>query len=621
MRIYVIKNTMQLCRSLAVGLFFAWMSIQRTHAACVSGAIAADTTWYLTNSPIQVCGNITINAGVTLTIEAGTTVQLGGGVIVLVASSGRILAEGTAAAPISFIRTPTNGAPAWAGISINGGPGAPETRLVYAYFEGNSRTNIMVVGGTLYLDHATFGTTTRQYVSLDGASFMVTDCYFPTPTAAFEPCHGTGGIRSDGRGIFRRNFWGKPNNYNDVVDFTGGNRPSQPIVQFLNNVVSGGDDDGFDIDGTDAWIEGNIFLHMHKNGGTPDSASGVSGGNDSGNTSEITIIGNISYDCDQLTAAKQGNFFTLFNNTVVHQTHVGGIDSTGAVVLLADAGTVQAAGMYLEGNILYDIEQLSRNATTASVSFTNNLLPLAFGPTNTFATPIFKHLPLLSETFFTNWAQAQVMWDWLSLMPGSPGIGAGPNGRDMGAVVPHGISISGEPVGTTTSSNASLKLAINRTGSGIPTAGWPNGSGYVAYKWRLDTNLAWSSEIPITTPLNITHLSSGAHHVEVIGKTDAGVYQDDASVFGTNGVRTVSRTWNVQGPFSLSSPALTGNQFTMHFPAAAGNTYSVQCIDAFDPGYVWINLTNVPAQPSSGDAVVTDPSAFGPKRFYRVVTP
>src|SRR5204862_1614763 len=188
------------------------------------------------------------------------------------------------------------------------------------------------------------------------------------------------GGRSDGHGLFLRNFWGKPTGYADVVDFTGSQRGS-PIVHFINNVVSGGDDDGFDLDGTDAWVEGNIFLHMHRNNGTPDSSSAVSGGNDSGNTSEITILRNIIYDCDQAVDAKQGNFYTMINNTIVHQSHLGGVDTDGAIVILADTGTVEGAGVYLEGNIIEDAEKLTRNVTTALVTFTNNLMPFAWsGP-------------------------------------------------------------------------------------------------------------------------------------------------------------------------------------------------------------------------------------------------
>ena len=45
----------------------------------------------------------------------------------------------------------------------------------------------------------------------------------------------------------------------------------QPIVQFIENVFVGSSDDLIDLDGTDAWVEGNLFLHVHKNG-SPDSA-------------------------------------------------------------------------------------------------------------------------------------------------------------------------------------------------------------------------------------------------------------------------------------------------------------------------------------------------------------
>ena len=53
----------------------------------------------------------------------------------------------------------------------------------------------------------------------------------------------------------------------------------------------------------------------HKNG-APDTSSAISGGNDTGQPSEITIIGNLIYDCDHAALAKQGNFYTLLNNTI-----------------------------------------------------------------------------------------------------------------------------------------------------------------------------------------------------------------------------------------------------------------------------------------------------------------
>src|SRR6185503_19045256 len=450
-----------------------------------NGVIATDTSWSAANGPYQVTANITVGAGATLTIRPGTTVFLGPGVDFTVANGGRLLAEGLDTARIRFSAAP--GAGNWGGMTVNGGAGSPETRIAFAHFDGNSDTAIHSTDGTVFLDHLTFGNPAEQYVSLDRSSFVVQDCVFPAITAGFEPTHGTGGIKAGGRGIFRRNFWGKIIAYNDALDFTGGNRPG-PILQVINNVFMGSDDDLLDLDSTDAWVEGNIFLHCHRNG-SPDSASAISGGADNADTSQITAVGNLFFDVDQAANAKQGNFYTMVNNTIVHQTKVGSQDTNTAVVILADDSTAQGAGMYLEGNIIVDAENLTRNVTTALVTYTNNIIYQLTGApwtgpggSNVNVDPLLVQIPSFAVTSnFTSWAAAQVMWDYFSLRPGSPASGTGPNGRDKGAVSPsplggaragvRGVSLSGEPVGTTRSTTATLRVGLNRTGSGIPTAG------------------------------------------------------------------------------------------------------------------------------------------------------
>jgi hypothetical protein len=506
-----------------------------------SGTLTGSNFWSAASSPYKVTASLTVASGGTLAIEPGTTVYFDSGVNLTVANGGRLLAEGTEFAPIRFTRAP-GGTATWGGITVNGGAGSPETRLAYVHLEFNGSTAIHSAGGTVFLDHLTFGTTDKQYLSLDDSSFVVSECVFPTPTAAVEPAHGTGGIKSGGRGIFLRNFFGVPNGYNDVIDFTGGKRPG-PIVQFIDNVFIGASDDILDLDGTDAWVEGNIFLHAHKND-SPDSSSAVSGGGDGGRTSEVTIIGNLFYDCDQAATVKEGNFFTLINNTIVHQTRQGGTDTEGGVINLAEEGTTEGAGMYLEDNIIYDAEALVRNLGTARVTFTNNILSLPWngpGGGNEIADPQLRYIPKLSETAFTNWAQAQVMRDWFSLRPGSPARGAGSNGRDQGGVIPLGISVSGEPSGTNYPANVTLTVGGARTGSGIPVAGWPYGSGYTHYRWRLDGG-AWSVETPVAIPISVSGLSDGAHYVELSGKRDSGWYQDDA-VFAVDAGVTRSRSW------------------------------------------------------------------------------
>jgi hypothetical protein len=521
----------------------------------VGGSLPADEVWTAAGGPYLVTETLTVPAGQTLTIEAGTSVYLESGVDLTVAKGGRILAEGTETEPIHFTRPPGSTA-SWGGITINGATDSPETRLVHVYFEGNGKTCIKVTAGTLYLDHAMFGTTTHQYVSLDGASFVISHCHFPSGTTGFELLHGGSGIKSGGRGIIRDSFFGKTIGYNDAMDFTGGNRDlNQPIIQFYNNVFTGSSDDILDLDGTDAWIEGNIFLHSHRNG-APDSSAAVSGGNSGSRTSEVTIVDNLFFDCDNAATAKQGNFFTFFNNTIVHTTKEGGVDFASGVVVVRDttpSPTTFGAGFYLEGNIIADAEQLVRNydANETSVTFNDNILPMPWegpGSGNIVVDPQFKHVPQVSETYFTTWQEAQILRDWLSLRDGSAGQGTGPNGTDMGGVIPLGVSISGEPAAITSRTSVTLAVGVDRSDSGIPEGGFPLGSGFTHYKWRLDAG-PWSEEKPIDAPIELTGLGEGPHRVEVVGENDAGCYQDDP-VLGEDAVITVSRTWTVDRDYS-----------------------------------------------------------------------
>ena len=585
--------------------------------------------WAASNSPIVITTNVTIPNGSTLIIEPGVTVALAAGINLAVANGGRLLAEGNSNAPIRFTRSGETGF--WGNLTINGAVGSPESRIAHAEFEFNANSAgtpcIEVNAGTAFLDHLTFGNTGAPYIHVDGASFVISHCYFPSATAQFELCHGTGGVKSGGHGIFLRNFFGKPISYNDVVDFTGGNRPNQPIVHFIENVLTGSDDDGLDLDGTDAWVEGNLFMHMHRNGNTPDSSAAVSGGDDSGNTSEITITGNLFFDCDNAVTANQGNFYALVNNTIVHTTRTGGIDGASGVVCVRDTTpslTAFGLGCYLEGNIIQDAEQLVRNydAAETTVTFNNNLLPIAWagpGGGNSTNDPALKHIPKLSETIFTNWDQAQIMLDWFGLLPGSPAIGTGPNGRDMGCVVPRGASISGEPGGATTESNATLTVGFNRGGNGIPASGWPAGSGYTHYRWRLDGG-SWSPETPIAAPISLTNLPTGPHYVEVSGKQDSGLYQDDP-LFGELAAPTLSRTWRViVAPEIEAIPLTSSNAVLIQFTAQANAGYRIEYRDSLSTGS-WQTLDIWDPAPSTHPVTFTDPIQAGAlARFYRLVT-
>lgn len=596
-----------------------WTSALPLPVVEVRGLISADQTWSPENEYL-ISAHAAVAVGVTLRIEPGTRITLGEGVNFIV--NGRLIALGTPAKRILFTRANTHER-RWGNIAINGSVGNPETQIAYAHIEFNGRRAIACVGASVFLDNLTFGSTDQPYIDLEGSSFIVSNCHFPSASANFEMLHGNQGIRAGGHGIFVKNFFGSTQNYNDVIDFTGGNRPG-PIVHFIDNVFMGSSDDSLDIDGTDAWVEGNIFLHTHRNGSTPDSGAAVSGGSRSGLTSEITIVGNLFYDCDQAATAKQGNFYVMLNNTMVRMTRQGGIDTGDGVITVRDLDptpTTFGAGFYMEANVIQDINQLVRNYSPSNgiVSFVRNVLPVAWegpGTDNIVASPRLKHIPTLSETQFQNWQEAQVMWEWFGLRDDSPARSQAPSGQiDLGGVIPIGVQITGTPKKITNSRQATLVVGFNRSGGGILPAFWPEGAGYTHFKWRLNGG-PWSEELPISTPITLSNLADGPHYVEVTGKRDSGLYQDDPR-FGPAAVVSRTPTWIVTDAPLITKIARTPASVAVSFSAVMGQTYRLEASDSVDSEN-WGAISEYSAS-AAADVVLLDTSPAPGARFYRVV--
>jgi hypothetical protein len=576
-------------RVLLQALDAAGLEIDRTYyevwyddssVATVSGALTANATWTVAGGPYQVSAPLTVNNGVTLTIEPGATIYLASGAGITVAAGGRILAEGTEGKPIHFTRAPgttSNGGT----ITIHGTPGVAETRFRHVFFNfGGDPAVACEANSNVVFDYCEWLRNDIAYLDLNGGSYLISNCIFPTAasTAYFEAIHGLGSIPAGGRAIIRDSFFGKMNGYNDVIDLTGGNRPGA-IVQIYNNVFVGADDDVLDIDGTDAWIEGNLFMHVHRVG-SPDSASAVSGGTVLGQTSEITIVGNLFFDVDQVLTAKEGNFFTFLNNTVVDQNSrisderkediVNHPDVfLPAVFNVGDEDAPRALGVYVEGNVIHSAEKLVRNYTGAErVTFNNNLLPAGMtwtgaGGGNTSADALLNDVLVNSTTGVSNiptptkdnYRQvAEEIRQQFGLDPRSPARGTGPNGADKGGIRLLGVTLRGAPTGTTNATTATVTVGSLLTGSGIPTgaAQFPSGSGWTHYRWRMDAG-AWSAETPIATPISLTGLANGSHTLEVVGRNDANTYQDSADLGPS--ARISSATWRVDPSFVPPPPA------------------------------------------------------------------
>lgn len=615
--------------------------------------IAADTTWYASNSPIVISNHLRVNAGVTLTIEPGVEVRFNQGVIMT--NYGRLLAEGTASNRITFTRN--TGATSWNRMEfING---SVTSRIAHAdirYASGSG--NITGRSTKLYLDHIVWTNTTVSVLDLHTASIELLHSIIPG-IGSSEPIHFSG-MPSDGYALFKGNIFGPPSGYNDVIDLTGGNRPG-PIAQFIDNVFTSGVDDCFDLDGTDAHIEGNIFLNVHQDATRASTANPISTGADGSNTSELVIVRNIIFDCDHALLIKDFGSATVENNTIVTIRTNSFSAAAAAFINFGEPhrGAPGGRGALLDGNILWDLHSATPflNFTNASMFFQVNHSIIS--ATNHPGTGNSTNDPL-----FVNW---QAAMDYanvrsnLALLPGSPARGTGPNGLDMGALVPAGASISGEPEGVTTNASATLRVA---------------GPGIYAYRWKLNDG-PWSAEVALTNnflitsnlfanaqPITLSGLTNGSYTVAAIGKNSAGTWQDMAEP-------TLSKTWIVrldsdgdgmpddwedahglnsgindalddldgdgvrnlneylsgtlpndrQSYLKIEAQPFDGLGQRLRFLAVSNQSYTLQSRDQAANGW-WSNRVSFPAVPTNRFEEWNDGDATNQvQRFYRLQTP
>jgi hypothetical protein len=503
----------------------------------VSGAIAANTTWSPANGPCTVTGNVTVNAGATLTILPGTTVYFADNTRLTVNGVLNAIGSDPTGSPnsghIRFTHDPgnhTTPTSSWTGIYFSSASGT----IAYAdiEFAGVGGPDTQIASSTVTLDHDTWSTpgAAQRMIDITGASsFALTNSVIGTLLNQ-EPVHFLGSIPAGGRALIQGNVFGTTTGHNDIIDFTGPNRPG-PIFQIRDNLFTGTGtggtvaDDILDVDGTDAHIEDNVFLNVQPSG-TSDTNSAISGGQDGTNRSEVVSLRNFFYNVDHAFLMKEGDSVTSVNDTFVKVgTGVFNFDEPGFAAFAGLAG-------YVDGAVFFDV---AKDATGKPVILKN-------APTGTFVvrnsiaastSPITGLGNLNLDPRLLNTAKVLDPRIDFALRPFSPAIGAGPNGADMGAAVPAGATIAGEPVGMTPQTSATL------------TVGNP---AIAAYQYKLD-NGPWSAVVNVTNPFTsaasippivLTGLADGPHTVYVVAQDSAGVWQSQSAP-------TVSKTWVVDG--------------------------------------------------------------------------
>ncbi|UCG56545.1 MAG: CotH kinase family protein, partial [Phycisphaerales bacterium] len=469
--------------------------------AGISGTLAADTTLDASSGPWHVASSIFVPSGVTLTIEAGATLFFDAGAGISVQQGGRLVAEGTEYRRIRLTRVPASDS-RWDGLTFLDTMEDNRLCCVDMEFGDNQNQTINVERSRVLIDSVSWNSTDKNVLELEHPSVIIRNCVFPD-LVGDEAIYGYG-LSGDEYLIIERSTFGKLTGYNDAIDFSDCRRPG-PILQLYDNVFHGGEDDALDLDDCDAHVEGNVFMHFL--GGATGTSNGIA--TDAG--SQVTVARNVFFDNDSAMLLKGDSELIAQNNVFVGH-------NSSVVNFRESAGTTPGKAAYLNGNICWDNGSLLLNfdAQTMEVSIDYSILPAEwhdFGQGNIDADPVLVD----ADGDF-------------HLMPSSPAIGTGPCGLDMGAYVPAGAAICGEPYETTRETAATLTVG---------------GPGITSYKYNLnDPDGPYSEERSVAIPIELTGLSNGqSYTVYAIGKNSAGIWQSQTNA-------TASRTWTVDTSYS-----------------------------------------------------------------------
>lgn len=516
----------------------------KSHKLEKAGDIGEDEVWTASEGPYRITEELTIPSGVTLTIEPGVSVFFEPDTRMVV--RGTLDAEGSEYESIRFTRTPgTSGA--WGGVQFVGTGTA--NRIGWAVLEYGETDGGMigVEDSNLVVENSTLEDTQRRRIRSLDSSLVVRGCEFTdifgpneAPSTANMSEHIWGRAGNTGRFIIENNVFGVAKGDNDCVDVDGPSRPS-PIPQISNNTFLGSGGDAIEVNG-DAHIEGNRFYNIIRDEwNTSGGADVISVG---AGTNHVAVR-NLFYNTQCLAWIQEDGFLSFANNSAVNTLDTvissGGGGSSGGPGL----------GFDVDGSIFWGTPNsfvVGNLATSPTVD--NSVLPSiwhSYGTGNIDADPLF----IDDEEDFR-------------LKKDSGAIGTGSWGLDMGAFVPSGAAISGEPYSLTHRTTASLTVG---------------GPGITHYKYSLNSPSGpWSSERAVSEAISLTGLVNGqSYTVYAVGRNSAGVWQSEESP-------TVSHTWTVD----TSHRALLINEVLAH---THGNDPDV--IELYYDGPTSINVTGM----------------------------
>ncbi len=380
--------------------------------------------WSADQSPYFVPDNLTVPSDSQLIIDPGTVVFFNEGVILDV--SGDITASGSQTAPIHFL--PWRYSP-WDRIEVNSATG--DARFEHCVFQdslaggvGNTAfiAALTVHGSHVDVDHCVFRDVAKGFQIDTGGDFTITNSLFINTTEAFhsDVCYG----------IIDSCTFINTIGYADSIDFDGA---ISPPPQIINCRFQNGDDDCIDTDHTNMLIEGNVISGYDGDDGKGISLEGES---------TPTLRNNVIYGCDVGVSIKHHCSPILDHDTIVdNRIGIHSYEKYGGWG--HGYGTMTSSIVWgNDTDVLLDID------SSLNSSFSN------------FSQEMYGEGNISSDPLFVDPVNRNY-----NLLTGSPSLGTGEYGTDMGAL---GQTIPSVPTPTPTPS-ATPSLISTNTPTPTPT--------------------------------------------------------------------------------------------------------------------------------------------------------
>jgi hypothetical protein len=362
----------------------------------VGGNLTQNTTWTAAAGPYRMTQDVVVPAGIKLTIEPGTIVFGVAGASIIV--RGLLEAVGTAEAPILFRAYSCQSR--MGGIALDGTgilAASPEHHLQFVDIEFAANPaaflgTVAPVNSKLLVEDSKFRELTANGIDGTSARLEVRRTLFER---IHEGVHCTNSVV-----IILDSTFSHMHGDKDAVDFDGNGAERCRIERSLFEY---GSDDGIDLGNTTVDLRDNIFRFIQDKGMSLEG---------NGPLGPPTVTGNLVHDCGTGIAFKNGITVTEGH----HNTVVGNQEG---VNLFAKAGASDGGHCVLDSMIIWDniADVKLDQKSTVSFSYSDIGEPWV-GTGNITAEPRFAN---------------EIEKDF-SLTAGSPAIGTGKAGTDMGAL-------------------------------------------------------------------------------------------------------------------------------------------------------------------------------------------